>query len=634
MKKKSLLINKHIYLCNMKQVIYLLGFIPLLIASVNAQNLVNVSEFLYLESGAKMTVKGSIQGLSDTVDNNGIIQLTGDWTNNASANFLNSTANNGEVIFYSGTSNQNIGGTYSTEYYDLSINNSFGDVILNQNIIVNNALTMMDGDFDILNSNVDLKTTGSINGENESRRIKVGDPTVDTGTVTITGNINNTTINPGNIGMEFSTTSNLGSTTIIRGHKEQEGIGYFSGNYSICRFYDIIPSNTHDAGLKFSYFDQELTEGSISHTEDSLQMFYKQAPAWISLSTTRDTLNDYAEAGASVYSRFTLASGSLFPDVHITGTADTICFGDSLNIELNALVTSGIAPFSYQWNNGLDTIAGPHIVNPLSTTNYCVTITDVNMKQDSACYQVFVADLPDVSLDVPGSLCLDEAPIQLTQGTPSGGVYAGTGVTGTAFSPGDTGIYIITYTYSNTFGCTDTALDYITVKPVPGIYAGPDVEIEQGSSTHLNAINYEAGVTTWSWNNGSSLNNALISNPVANPYSTTEYIVTGTMDGCSDADTVVVTVKGVDLIIFNTFTPNGDDVNDTWEIGNIEKMQKREVEIYSRLGTLVFVTDDYVENEWDGKYNDTMKQCPAGTYYYIINTDNNIQYYGTVSILY
>lgn len=74
-----------------------------------------------------------------------------------------------------------------------------------------------------------------------------------------------------------------------------------------------------------------------------------------------------------------------------------------------------------------------------------------------------------------------------------------------------------------------------------------------------------------------------------------------------------VEVRIPDLFIPNVFTPNGDGVNDVFEIVGIESFDKVEITIINRWGNEVYRNDNY-KNTWDGKgVND-------GTYYYIIVT--------------
>jgi len=71
------------------------------------------------------------------------------------------------------------------------------------------------------------------------------------------------------------------------------------------------------------------------------------------------------------------------------------------------------------------------------------------------------------------------------------------------------------------------------------------------------------------------------------------------------------------LIIPNTFTPNGDGINDKWIIGYIEDYPNATVNVFNRYGQKVLTSIGY-NMPWDGTYNGV--KVPVGTYYYIIDT--------------
>jgi gliding motility-associated-like protein len=55
------------------------------------------------------------------------------------------------------------------------------------------------------------------------------------------------------------------------------------------------------------------------------------------------------------------------------------------------------------------------------------------------------------------------------------------------------------------------------------------------------------------------------------------------------------------VLIPEGFSPNGDNVNDTWHISGIDQYPVNHVEVYSRWETKVFETDNYgTNNEWNG----------------------------------
>jgi gliding motility-associated-like protein len=70
------------------------------------------------------------------------------------------------------------------------------------------------------------------------------------------------------------------------------------------------------------------------------------------------------------------------------------------------------------------------------------------------------------------------------------------------------------------------------------------------------------------------------------------------------------------LVIPNTFTPNGDGINDRWEINHIADYPHCTVNIYNRYGEKILASIGY-GIPWDGKYKG--KDVSTGTYYYVID---------------
>ncbi|MBY0426890.1 MAG: gliding motility-associated C-terminal domain-containing protein, partial [Cytophagales bacterium] len=76
------------------------------------------------------------------------------------------------------------------------------------------------------------------------------------------------------------------------------------------------------------------------------------------------------------------------------------------------------------------------------------------------------------------------------------------------------------------------------------------------------------------------------------------------------SDTAAVTFVR-DIKVFNTFTPNNDNVDEFFHIQNIQAYPN-EIYIFNRWGQRVFYSKDY-KNDWDGS------NLPDGTYYYTLN---------------
>jgi len=78
--------------------------------------------------------------------------------------------------------------------------------------------------------------------------------------------------------------------------------------------------------------------------------------------------------------------------------------------------------------------------------------------------------------------------------------------------------------------------------------------------------------------------------------------------------------RGICIEIPTGFSPNGDNINDTWRIGLIELYPDAVVEIFNRWGTLVFKSKRGYPDPWDGSYNG--RTLPMDSYHFVINLHN------------
>jgi len=178
-------------------------------------------------------------------------------------------------------------------------------------------------------------------------------------------------------------------------------------------------------------------------------------------------------------------------------------------------------------------------------------------------------------------------------------------------------------------GCVNSTSVDVTELPAPTAYAGLDTTINMGENIMLTGT----GGGSYLWTPGASLSDSTSSNPTASPLITTTYILRVTnSSGCTDSDTVSVTVEEViNLVITNLVTPNADGFNDTWYIQNIDLFPGNKVRVYNRAGQPVFTMDDY-DNTWGGTFKGAL--LPDGTYYYVVTfADSDSELKGSVNIL-
>ncbi|MDC6352221.1 gliding motility-associated C-terminal domain-containing protein [Zeaxanthinibacter sp. PT1] len=68
-------------------------------------------------------------------------------------------------------------------------------------------------------------------------------------------------------------------------------------------------------------------------------------------------------------------------------------------------------------------------------------------------------------------------------------------------------------------------------------------------------------------------------------------------------------------------TPNGDGLNDSWIIPDIENYPNNTVKVYNRQGQMVYAVRGY-RNNWEGHYKNNSEKLPAGSYFFAIDLGN------------
>jgi gliding motility-associated-like protein len=185
------------------------------------------------------------------------------------------------------------------------------------------------------------------------------------------------------------------------------------------------------------------------------------------------------------------------------------------------------------------------------------------------------------------------------------------------------GIETIVFFAQNDLGCyTDTIRKTIEIFDAPKIDAGPDLFVINDGSVKINAT-ATGRIVSYSWTPSSYLSATNILQPiVVNPQTEIEYRLTVLgRGGCIRSD--IVKMKPLFMPLPpNTFTPNGDGINDTWVVKNLEQYPEATIEVYTTSGTLVFRNVGN-SRQWDGIYKG--KPLPTGTYYYVIDPKNSRQ---------
>ena len=262
---------------------------------------------------------------------------------------------------------------------------------------------------------------------------------------------------------------------------------------------------------------------------------------------------------------------------------------------------------------------------PKTYTIKVVAYSGINCLKDST-ITIQVLPTPEIQLNPlnavcgnsPGSTLTAAAVLNNAGGT---GSYSGPGVSANGLynpSAAGAGDHLIRYTHTAANGCTNFREQTIKVYPVPTVNAGPDLNILEGGTDSLRGSGSGVNVK-YQWTPAQWLNNNTAARPLTTPLDDITYTLQLTSsDGCAATDDVFVRVLKAPAVP-NVFTPNGDGINDKWEIKYLNTYPGAAIEIFNRYGQLIFQSKGYPK-PWDGTYNG--KAVPAGTYYYIINPKN------------
>lgn len=204
-------------------------------------------------------------------------------------------------------------------------------------------------------------------------------------------------------------------------------------------------------------------------------------PAGVYVATTTD------DNGCTRTDSFTITE----PDslgVMIVSQADPTCNGDT-NGTVTISVYGGTSPYTYLWaSGGTDT----------TETGLGMGAGSVAVLDSGGCsagVSFYLNEPPPVPVMLfagPTPLCWNSGTHILNGGSPLGGYYSGTNVVSdSVFVTSDTGWNDITYTYTDTNGCTASVLDSIWVNPCLGI----DEVLNENSSVAPNPFASEFRIT-------------------------------------------------------------------------------------------------------------------------------------------
>jgi gliding motility-associated-like protein len=334
------------------------------------------------------------------------------------------------------------------------------------------------------------------------------------------------------------------------------------------------------------------------------------------------------------------------PSVAHAGPDQTVCITVAA-VNLNGIVTggsnTGIWTTSgsgiFQPNNGV--LNAQYIPSDQDRANGSVALSLSSASKDDCAISTSVVNItfgptPAVDAGSDLELCVQSNVIPLNgRNLKPGPVFwtsSGTGTFSAATQPGTnyiassadltSGSVTLTLHYTDASVC-DIGTDETVIKfiPPPKVYAGGTRYVLKGHTITLEPTVSDDKVT-YLWTPNINISDTKIKNPVITGDIDRVYTLTVTdIRGCVSQDQVKVKVAPL-ININNTFTPNGDGINDLWNITGLIAYADAVVDVFDRYGAKVYHSIGY-DRAWDGTYNG--RPLPTGTYYYVIRLNYNGQ---------
>ncbi|MBK7433976.1 MAG: PKD domain-containing protein [Chitinophagaceae bacterium] len=326
----------------------------------------------------------------------------------------------------------------------------------------------------------------------------------------------------------------------------------------------------------------------------------------------------------------------------INAGADTlICRGRGITIQ-----ASGADQYTWTPSTGLSCSNCPNpVANPDSLTRYTVTGTTLQGCSNTDTVEIRVKQKFEMNNSAGDTLCKGSSVRLFARGansyvwSPSTALTSTTSATPLA-SPSVTTTYRVIG--SDDVGCfKDTGFITVKVYPIPTVEAGKDVTINVGQSIDLSPT-VSPDVTTALWSPTSSIVGSHQPGVTVKPMETTEYTVeVRNAGGCRSRDriTVFVLCNGANVFIPNTFSPNGDGMNDVFYPRGTGLFRIRSLRIFNRWGEIMYDKSEFMPNDvsagWDGRFRGQKLNTDVFVYTIeiVCNNSSILTYKGDITLL-
>ncbi len=327
----------------------------------------------------------------------------------------------------------------------------------------------------------------------------------------------------------------------------------------------------------------------------------------------------------------TLITGLPKPIADFTFNND--CVGESIQMINNTQLSSGTLTYEWTFGDGTSSQAPNPSKTYSASGDFDITLV---ARSDRGCLDTLTKTItifatPDATITIsganPGDCVSDTAFLSVAFDEDFLYLWSN-GATTNAITTTSSGNYRVTVTSVN--GCVAVDAVDVFVLNQGNVSISNDTTVSKGFPALLTAT----GGSNYVWTPTDGLDSPTSASTLATPEETTTYTVTvSDPNGCNLELSVTVTVvEDFNLGIPNLISPNGDGINDVWNIFNVETYPGTSVMIFNRWGSKVWESSDY-QNDWNGTAENG-NELPDGTYFYVIQVGGSDRVFkGDVNIL-
>jgi len=380
---------------------------------------------------------------------------------------------------------------------------------------------------------------------------------------------------------------------------------------------------------------------TLCHTDQNIDLFTLLIPPYDSVGTWEDVDSTGALSG-SIFTTQGIALGTYkfryfigncagsaeafviitltdVPSLPIISPVPDTCEGEDLQLSIQGANNQ----YTYTWTapNG-NTYVGADILISGTTSaeigTYSVVASLANCTSPVATTDVDLSPIPVFDILGETEICVGFQTTDLsavgffdendvTYEWSSNGNVIGTE---SLLNVNDTGSYTIVVTLK---GCTfSRSVDVVERSNIDiNLFAGCDIRNQ--FSVEITNLNDFAGASfEWTDPNGGLVgSDTSISLNALSPLGVYQVKITDS-EGCVSRQSVDVT--NIDCMIPKGITPNGDGLNDSFDLSNYDVSK---LKIFNRYGKEVYKSSNYTD-QWHGQTSDSNKLLPSATYYYVV----------------